>query len=153
MGIMELFQSKKPIFTAFTMSLRHVNLYAYFSDLYFSRMACCGSVSALRKVSFSAMMHSLKFGIHLIEYRIWFILNPALDSWLLSLVLAKFINTNYLKNHWGFWPDLRPIWGRFHRFLVWWNGVQMGIALASHSSPIWTSKWESTPNQMNLDLQ
>ena len=34
------------------------------------------------------------------------------------------------------------------------KSVQMGIALASHLSPIWVSKWESNQNesQMNLEM-
>ena len=44
----------------FNIEANLANLNAYFSALYFSRMACCGSVSAFRKVSFSAMMHSLE---------------------------------------------------------------------------------------------
>ena len=44
-----------------TLASKEHCMHTYFSDLYFSRMACCGSVSALRKVSFSAIMHSLKW--------------------------------------------------------------------------------------------
>ena len=60
-------------------------IHSYFSALYFSLMACCGSVSAFRKVSLSAMMHSLEWQ----KARLEFVTARQLMLKLISLYTMK----------------------------------------------------------------